>query len=65
MLYARLLGIARPEAIAFQLAVSGRFDKQHVGAEIAEHHRTEGARGQAGEIENLDSFERLHDVPFA
>jgi len=37
------------------------FDDDDVGAHVGEEHGAEGAGGEAGEVEDADSFEGLHD----
>jgi hypothetical protein len=35
-------------------------DADHLGAQVGEEHRAEGAGADAGELEDFDSFERAH-----
>ena len=42
-------------------AVAGhRLDLDHVGAEVADHHRTERAREVLTEVDEPHTFERVH-----
>src|SRR5262249_44079284 len=51
-------GVVRRAPAARHVAVLGMLDLDHAGAEVAEHHRAEGAGEDAREVEDEHALER-------